>query len=61
MGPIFGPKILRKGFYSTKIAKKKNVKSAIFEMEKPLEMGSDSQNFRNRNSQTSHVLREKNP
>ena len=45
MGPILVKKILRRGSHFTKIAKKK-VKSAIFEVEKPLEMGPDLQKFR---------------
>ena len=45
MGPILVKNILRGGSHFTKIAKKK-VKSAIFDAEKPLEMGLDLQKFR---------------
>ena len=47
MSPILVKKILRGESHFRKIAKKKkNVKSAIFEAEKPLEMGLDLQKFR---------------
>ena len=47
-GPIFVKKILKRGSHFTKIATKKNVKAAVFEAEKPLEMG---KGFRPRASQ----------
>ena len=59
MGLILFKKILRRGSHFTKIAKKM-VKSAIFEVEKPLEMGPDLQKFR-KNRKISRFLREKNP
>ena len=59
MGPILVKKILRGGSHSTKIAKK-NVKSAVFEAEKPLEMGLDLQKFR-KTCLISRFLSEKNP
>ena len=43
MGPILVKKVLRESPISQKFAKK-NVKSAVFEAEKPLEMGLDFQN-----------------
>ena len=45
-GSHFGVKILRRGSHFTKIAgKKKMVKSTVFEVEKPLVMGSDLRKF----------------
>ena len=52
MGPILVKKILRRGFYFKKI-----VKSAVFETEKPLEMGPDLRKV----LKISSFLREKNP
>ena len=58
-GSHFVQKILRGGSHFTNIAKK-IVKSAIFEAEKPLEMGVDLQKFQ-KNCLISRFLSEKNP
>ena len=52
-GPILVKKIHRRGFISPKMHTKKVVKSAVFETEKPLEMGPEKQKFQ-RKSQISH-------
>ena len=44
MGPILAKKSLEEGPISQKL-RKKNVKSGIFVVEKPLEMSSDLQKF----------------
>ena len=60
MGPILvKKKNLRGGSHFTKITKKIE-KSAVFEAEKPLEMGLDLQKFR-KNCLISRFLSEKNP
>ena len=59
-GPILVKKSLEEGPISQKLQKnknKKNVKSAVFVVENPLEMGPDLR----KNSQISHFLRDKNP
>ena len=48
MGPILVKIILRRGSHFTKIVKKK-LKSAIFEVEKPLEMGPDLRKKKKKN------------
>ena len=61
MGPILVKKILRRESHFTKNQKlRKMVKSAIFEVVKPLEMGPDLQKIL-KNRQISRFLREKNP
>ena len=59
MGPTLVKKILRGGSYFTKFAKKM-LKTAVFEAEKPLEMGLDLRKFR-KNCLFSRFLSEKNP
>ena len=58
MGPILFQKILQEGPISQKLQKKWS-KSAIFEVEKPLEMGPDLRKFRKKRK-ISRFLREKN-
>ena len=57
MGPILVQKILRRGSHFTNFAKK-IVNSAVFEAEKPLEMGLDLRKFR-KNCLFSRFLSEK--
>ena len=64
MDPLLFKKILWRGSHFTKIATKKNAKSAVFEVEKPLEMGPDLQKKSKKTCQISRFfffLREKKP
>ena len=60
MGPILVKKILRRGSHFTKIAKK-IVKSAICEVEKPLEMGPNLRKFQKKPPLKSAVFEGENP
>ena len=65
MGPIWSKKSLEGGPISQNLQKKKKmVKSAIFEAEKPLEIGLDLQQFRKKKKKPclfSHFLSAKTP